>query len=49
MLCGIGIFVHLDSGRFALWLAALAGGAIGLAILAVAYPALARAALTRFG
>ena len=27
MLCGIGLFVDLDWGRFALWLAALAGGA----------------------
>jgi ABC-type multidrug transport system permease subunit len=42
MLCGIGIFVHLDWGRFALWLAALAGGAIGFGALGVAIGALAR-------
>jgi ABC-type transport system involved in cytochrome c biogenesis permease component len=42
MLCGIGIFVHLDWGRFALWLAALAGGAIGFGALGVAVGALAR-------
>jgi ABC-2 type transport system permease protein len=42
MLCGIGIFVHLDWGRFALWLPALAGGAIGFGALGVAVGALAR-------
>ena len=42
MLCGIGIFVHLEWGRFALWLAALAGGAIGFGALGVAVGALAR-------
>jgi hypothetical protein len=42
MLCGIGIFVHLDWGRFALWLAALAGGALGFGALGVAVGALAR-------
>jgi ABC-2 type transport system permease protein len=42
MLCGIGIFVHLDWGRFGLWLVALAGGAIGFAALGVAIGALAR-------
>jgi ABC-2 family transporter protein len=42
MLCGIGIFVHLDWGRFALWLAALAGGAVGFGALGVAVGALAR-------
>jgi ABC-type multidrug transport system permease subunit len=42
MLCGIGIFVALDWGRFALWLAALAGGAIGFGALGVAIGALAR-------
>ena len=42
MLCGIGIFVTLDWGRFALWLAALAGGAIGFGALGVAIGALAR-------
>jgi len=42
MLCVIGIFVHLDWGRFALWLAALAGGALGFGALGVAIGALAR-------
>ena len=42
MLCGIGIFVHLDWGRFALWLAALAGGAVAFGALGVAIGALAR-------
>ena len=42
MLCAIGIFVALDWGRFALWLAALAGGAIGFGALGVAIGALAR-------
>ncbi len=42
MLCGIGIFVHLDWGRFALWLVALAGGAIGFAALGVVVGAVAR-------
>jgi len=42
MLCGIGIFVHLDWGRFGLWLVALAGGAIGFGALGVAVGALAR-------
>jgi ABC-2 family transporter protein len=42
MLCGIGIFVHLEWGRFALWLVALAGGAIGFGALGVAVGALAR-------
>jgi ABC-2 type transport system permease protein len=42
MLCGIGIFVHLDWGRFALWVAALAGGAIAFGALGVAIGALAR-------
>jgi ABC-type multidrug transport system permease subunit len=42
MLCGIGIFVHLDWGRFALWLVALAGGAVGFGALGVAVGALAR-------
>jgi ABC-type transport system involved in cytochrome c biogenesis permease component len=42
MLCGIGIFVHLDWGRFALWVVALAGGAVGFGALGVAVGALAR-------
>jgi ABC-type multidrug transport system permease subunit len=42
MLCGIGIFVHLEWGRFALWLVALAGGALGFGALGVAVGALAR-------
>jgi ABC-2 type transport system permease protein len=42
MLCGIGIFVHLDWGRFGLWLAALVGGALGFGALGVAVGALAR-------
>ena len=42
MLCGIGIFVALDWGRFALWLAALAGGALAFGALGVAIGALAR-------
>ena len=42
MLCGIGIFVHLDWGRFALWLVALARGALGFGALGVAVGALAR-------
>jgi ABC-type multidrug transport system permease subunit len=42
MLCGIGIFVHLDWGRFALWLVALAGGAVGFGALGVALGAMAR-------
>jgi hypothetical protein len=42
MLCGIGIFVHLDWGRFALWVVALTGGAVGFGALGVAVGALAR-------
>lgn len=42
MLCGIGIFVHLDWSRFALWLVALVGGAAGFGALGVAVGALAR-------
>jgi ABC-2 type transport system permease protein len=42
MLCGIGIFVALDWSRFALWLVALVGGAIGFGALGVAIGALAR-------
>jgi ABC-type multidrug transport system permease subunit len=42
LLCGVGIFVSLEWGRFGLWLAALAGGALGFAALGVAIGALAR-------
>jgi ABC-type multidrug transport system permease subunit len=42
MLAGIGAFVHLDWGRFPLWLAALAGGALAFGALGVAIGALAR-------
>ncbi len=42
MLCGIGLFVHLDWGRFALWIVALVGGAIAFGALGVAIGALAR-------
>jgi ABC-type multidrug transport system permease subunit len=42
MLCGIGLFVDLDWGRFALWLAALAGGAVAFGAMGVAVGALAR-------
>ena len=42
MLCGIGLFVDLDWGRFALWLAALAGGAIAFGAMGVAVGAVAR-------
>lgn len=42
MLCGIGLFVSLDWGRFGLWVAALAGGALAFGALGVAIGALAR-------
>lgn len=42
MLCGIGIFVGLDWGRFPLWLLALAAGALAFASLGVAIGGLAR-------
>ncbi|MGI8559306.1 MAG: ABC transporter permease [Solirubrobacteraceae bacterium] len=42
MLSGIGLFVHLDWSRFALWVLALAGGALGFAALGVAIGSLAR-------
>jgi len=42
MLMGLGIFVSLDWGRFPLWLAALAGGAISFAALGVAIGGIAR-------
>jgi len=42
MLCGLGLFVDLDWGRFPLWVAALAAGAIAFAAMGVAIGALAR-------
>lgn len=42
MLCGIGAFVHLDWGRFPLWLAALAVGGIAFGAFGTAIGALAR-------
>jgi ABC-type transport system involved in cytochrome c biogenesis permease component len=42
MLCGIGLFVHLDWQRFPLWVAALAVGALGFGALGTAIGALAR-------
>jgi ABC-2 type transport system permease protein len=42
MLCGIGAFVGLHWGRFGLWLAALAAGAVAFAALGVALGAIAR-------
>jgi ABC-type multidrug transport system permease subunit len=42
MVCGIGLFVELDWGRFALWLAALAGGAVAFGAMGVAVGAVAR-------
>jgi ABC-2 type transport system permease protein len=42
MLAGLGIFVTLDWGRFPLWLAALAGGAVAFAAMGVAIGGLAR-------
>jgi ABC-type multidrug transport system permease subunit len=42
MLLGISAFVHLDYGRFGLWLAALAGGAAAFGALGVAIGGLAR-------
>jgi ABC-2 type transport system permease protein len=42
MLVGIGAFVDLDWGRFGLWMAALAVGALAFAALGVAIGALAR-------
>ncbi|HEX2105543.1 MAG TPA: ABC transporter permease [Solirubrobacteraceae bacterium] len=42
MLCGIGLFVDLDWGRFALWIAALAAGAIAFGAMGVAVGAVAR-------
>jgi ABC-type multidrug transport system permease subunit len=42
MLLGISAFVHLDYGRFGLWLVALAGGAIAFGALGVAIGGIAR-------
>ena len=42
MLCGIGIFVSLDWGRFPLWVVALAAGAVAFGALGVAIGGLAR-------
>jgi hypothetical protein len=42
MLAGIGAFVHLDSSRIGLWVAALAFGAVAFAALGIAIGALAR-------
>ncbi len=42
LLCGIGLFVELEWGRFARWLPALALGALAFGTLGVAIGALAR-------
>ncbi len=42
MLAGLGLFVDLDWGRFPLWLAGLAGGALAFAAMGTALGALAR-------
>jgi ABC-2 type transport system permease protein len=42
MMAGLGLFVELDWGRFPLWLAALAGGALAFAALGLAIGALTR-------
>jgi ABC-type multidrug transport system permease subunit len=42
MLAGLGLFVELDWGRFPLWLAALAMGALAFAALGLAIGALTR-------
>jgi ABC-type transport system involved in cytochrome c biogenesis permease component len=42
MLCGIGLFVNLDWGRFGLWLIALAVGALGFGALGLAIGAITR-------
>jgi ABC-type transport system involved in cytochrome c biogenesis permease component len=42
LLCGIGLFVELEWGRFARWLPALALGALGFGALGVAIGAVAR-------
>ena len=42
MLAGLGLFVDLDWGRFPLWLAAVAAGALAFAALGLAIGALTR-------
>jgi ABC-2 type transport system permease protein len=42
MMAGLALFVDLDWGRFPLWLAALAGGALAFGAMGVALGALAR-------
>ena len=42
MIAGLGLFVELDWGRFPLWLAALAAGALAFASLGLAIGALTR-------
>jgi ABC-type transport system involved in cytochrome c biogenesis permease component len=42
MLCGLALFVGLDWGRAPVWIAALAGGALGFAAMGVAIGGLAR-------
>jgi ABC-2 type transport system permease protein len=42
MLAGLGLFVDLDWGRFPLWVAATAAGALGFAALGLAIGAVAR-------
>ena len=42
MLCGIGGFVHLDWGRFPLWVVAIAVSALAFSALGVAIGSLAR-------
>jgi ABC-2 type transport system permease protein len=42
MLAGLGLFVNIDWGRFPLWLAAVAVGAVAFAALGLAIGALTR-------
>ena len=42
MLAGLGLFVDLDWGRVPLWIAALAGGALGFGAMGIAIGALTR-------
>jgi ABC-type multidrug transport system permease subunit len=42
MLAGLGLFVDLDWGRFPLWVAALAGGALAFAAMGLAIGTLTR-------